>query len=153
MAQAKPEEATSSLITIARRLEFDAGHRVKGHEGKCATLHGHRYSVWVTAQAKALDNVGRVIDFGVIKQLLGTWIDLHWDHTCLVFDEDTEVLTALKLLPRNKEPYVCPFNPTAENMARYLLRQVCPNLFKDTGVSIVKVRVDETPNCYAEVCL
>ena len=56
------------MIEITRRLEFDAGHRVLGHEGKCKNLHGHRYSAEITVTAPDLDGLGRVIDFGVIKE-------------------------------------------------------------------------------------
>jgi 6-pyruvoyltetrahydropterin/6-carboxytetrahydropterin synthase len=52
-----------------------------------------------------------------------------------------------------KEPYVCDFNPTAENMAEYLLHTVCPGLLTETGVLVTKVVVWETPNCSAEAIL
>lgn len=139
------------MVTVTRKLEFDAGHRVMGHESKCATLHGHRYVVWVEAHASRLDDVGRIIDFSVLKRKLGAWLDEFWDHTCLVYERDTEVLAALKNLPRAKEPFACAFNPTAENMANFLLWRICPMLFQEDGITITKVRIDETPNCYAEV--
>ena len=78
----------SNTPTITRRLEFDAGHRVFGHESKCATLHGHRYVVEVTAQAAKLDSVGRVIDFSVLKERIGAWLDEKWDHNVIVFEQD-----------------------------------------------------------------
>jgi len=138
---------TTSAVRI---LEFDAAHRVANHESKCATLHGHRYKVEAYATAKALDEVGRVIDFSVIKAKLGEWIDLHWDHTTLIWKEDKRTLDCVTLCPGYKHPFVCDFNPTAENMAIYLLRTVCPKLFNGTGVQIVKIRLWETPNCYVE---
>lgn len=141
------------MITITRKIEFDAGHRVMNHESKCATLHGHRYTVWVTATAPELDSLGRVIDFSVLKEKIGGWIDERWDHTCLIYERDTEVLKALESLPAKKPVYSAPFNPTAENMAWYLLHMICPVVMGDTGITITKVRVDETPNCFAEVSL
>lgn len=138
-------------ITVTRKIEFDAGHRVMNHESKCATLHGHRYVVWITATAPELDGIGRVIDFSVLKERIGTWIDAHWDHTCIISFEDDQVIGALASLPKAKPVCVVPFNPTAENMAHYLLHVICPMLMQDTGVTVTKVRVDETPNCYAEV--
>lgn len=141
------------MISITRRLEFDAGHRVMNHESKCATLHGHRYVVEVFAVSPELDQIGRVIDFSVLKARLGTWLDEQWDHNMIVFEKDEEVLKALSVLPRKKDPWIAPFNPTAENMAEYLLKEICPPLFADTQIKIVKVRVHETPNCYAEASL
>jgi 6-pyruvoyltetrahydropterin/6-carboxytetrahydropterin synthase len=141
------------MVTVTRKLEFDAGHRVMNHESKCATLHGHRYTVWVTAEeaATGLDRIGRVIDFSVLKEKIGGWIDHHWDHTCIISLEDRETLVALSKLPQAKPICGVPFNPTAENMATFLLHNICPILMDGTGIRITKVRVDETPNCYAEV--
>ncbi|MFI5342852.1 MAG: 6-pyruvoyl trahydropterin synthase family protein [Chlamydiales bacterium] len=141
------------MISITRKLEFDAGHRVMNHESKCATLHGHRYVIEITAEADALDSIGRVIDFSVLKARIGTWIDENWDHNVIIFHEDKETLAALCSIPRKKEPWVAHWNPTAENMAEYLLSVVCPLKLFATGVLVTKVRVWETPNCYADSTL
>lgn len=141
------------MITITRKLEFDTAHRVMNHESKCATLHGHRYVVEITATAEGLDSIGRIIDFSVLKEKIGTWLDDKWDHTSVLFSEDIETVKALLSIPQKKPPYIVPFNPTAENMASYLLRRICPMLLKDTGVTVTKVRVWETPNCWADATL
>ena len=54
-------------IEAVRKIHFSAGHRVYGHESKCSNLHGHNYVLWVHAGAKELDELGRVIDFSVLK--------------------------------------------------------------------------------------
>ena len=123
------------------------------HESKCATVHGHNYYVHLTAEAPNLDSVGRVVDFSVLKEKIGGWIDENWDHTFLVCDQDHELVQALKVLSQKKKPFVCPFNPTAEEMARYLLKEVSPLLLKGSDVVITKVAVHETDNCYAEAIL
>lgn len=74
--------------TITKRLEFDYGHRLVGHESKCAHYHGHRGAVEVTVEAEALDGVGRVIDFSAIKSEFGTWLDETFDHAMLLRDDD-----------------------------------------------------------------
>ena len=142
---------TRGKVTVTRKLEFDAGHRVYRHESKCATLHGHRYVAEITAEAPKLDSIGRVIDFSVIKERIGGWIDNFWDHTTLLFKDDESTVEAVKKLPGWKTPFICPFNPTAENMAEYLIDVICPKLMEDTEVRIVKIKLWETPNCYAEV--
>lgn len=136
-------------VKVTRKLEFDAGHRVMNHESKCATLHGHRYTVEVTAEAEQLDDIGRIIDFSVLKAKIGTWLDEQWDHNVIIFQKDEQTLAALRSIPRKKEPWVAPWNPTAENMADHLLRQVCPALLEGTGVTVSKIVVWETPNCWA----
>ena len=77
-----------SRVECIRKLTFCSGHRVLGHESKCANAHGHNYSVFIHASADKLDSLGRVIDFGVIKQILNPWLDTNWDHTFLVYKED-----------------------------------------------------------------
>ena len=143
----------SKTVQCTRKLHFCAGHRVMGHENKCATPHGHNYYAHVTAFAPNLDEIGRVIDFSVLKERVGGWIDENWDHTFLVYEKDVEVVAALKKMPGNKPPFICPFNPTAEEMARYLLLEVAPKQLEGTGVTVTRVVIYETENCYAEASL
>jgi len=68
------------MIRITRKIEFDSGHRVLGHEGKCAHLHGHRYVAEITVESAGLDSLGRVVDFSVIKEKVGKWVDENWEY-------------------------------------------------------------------------
>lgn len=136
-------------ITCTRKLEFDAAHRVKLHESKCKYLHGHRYVVEVTAQAPQLDALGRVVDFGELKQKLGGWLDAHWDHTTILWEEDRALGEDIAE-QTGQEVFYLPHNPTAENMARYLLEVVCPPLFA-APLQIVSIVIRETPNAWVEV--
>lgn len=140
------------MITIkaTRRFQFCAGHRVHKHESKCNNMHGHNYVMVVYAEAPELDALGRVIDFSEIKRIIGEWIDIHWDHGFMVYNEDKEVLNALSTIPRQKI-YIMTDNPTAENMGRYLIDVVFPYLFKGTGIEITKLILWETENCSVEV--
>lgn len=147
------QATTVNKVKCTRKLHFCAGHRVMNHENKCGTAHGHNYYVHLVAEAPNLDALGRVVDFSVLKEKIGGWVDEHWDHTFLVCEHDVELIQALRKLPRKKEPFICPFNPTAEEMAIYLLRVVCPKLLSGSDVVITKVIVHETDNCYAEASL
>lgn len=151
-------------VTATRQLTFCAGHRVLGHEGKCAHLHGHNYVVEVTAEQEVpwssvspLDGIGRVIDFSVLKEKVGGWLDAFWDHGFILNEQDLAVVEALDAFRdtdgKESKQFRLPDNPTAENMARYLLEDVCPAVLKGTGVRVTKVRVVETENCWAEVTL
>jgi len=140
-------------IFATRRLQFCSGHRVLKHESKCANPHGHNYVAFFHAESDELDAIGRVIDFAVLKEKIGKWIDDNWDHTFLVFEDDFEIKSFLEKGKWNKKPFVCPFNPTAENMADYLLTFVCPKVLDGTGVKVSKVVLWETENCHAEASL
>ena len=136
-------------------MGWDAAHRVLRHESKCATLHGHRYSATIEAEATELDSVGRVVDFGVIKAKVGTWIDEHWDHTTIVNVADVALHNFANMQARDygqKAPYVINGEPTAENIAAELFA-IANGLLGDDRLRVVKVTVWETPNCYATVTL
>ena len=119
------------------------------HETKCANPHGHNYVAFFTAVGD-LDDLGRVIDFSVLKERLGGWVDEHWDHTFIVYAEDRHLVEVLNEVERNKDLFIADFNPTAENMAAYLLNVVAPRVLEGTGVTLTKVRLWETENCYAD---
>ena len=136
------------MITCTRRIQFCAGHRVHRHESKCRNLHGHNYVVYFDAEAPELDDLGRVIDFGILKTVLGGWIDENWDHGFILDLNDVEALNAVKQIP-NQKWATLEVNPTAENMAKYLVEEICPMLFKGSNVRIRKVTLWETENCYA----
>ncbi len=142
-------------ITVMRKVQFCAGHRLLGHEGKCANLHGHNYLVEFHVTGREVDELGRVVDFAVINKLFKGWIDDNWDHGFIVWDQDKNAIDALKQVEPNKI-YQLPCNPTAENMARYLLTEISPSLIDNIegyDLQMTKVVVWETENAYAEATL
>ncbi|CAG7588716.1 MAG: 6-pyruvoyl tetrahydropterin synthase family protein [Candidatus Midichloria sp.] len=138
------------MISCTRKIEFDAAHRVVGHQGKCYKLHGHRYTVEATFVAKELSDIGIVIDFSDIKEKLGGWVDKNWDHNTILNISD-KILGDQISNNIEQTIYYLNQNPTAENMAKYLIHVICPQLFKDSEIKCIKIRLYETPNCYAEV--
>lgn len=134
---------------IEREHEICCGHRVFGHEGKCARLHGHGYVFRFTISADLLDPIGRIIDFSVIKSRLCEWLEKNWDHKTLIWDQDPIANQLRSLFPDSI--VLVAFNPTAELMARYLLQEVGPKQFQDAGVRLTAVRVHETRKCSSMV--
>lgn len=136
-----------TIIRALRYHDISCGHRVVGHEGKCRYLHGHNYRIHFTCEAPALDALGRVIDFGVIKVRLCTWVEEHYDHRFLLWNEDPYLGALIDI--DHESVVVVPFNPTAENIALFLLKVVGPNELYGTEVKLVSVQVDETRKCSA----
>lgn len=138
------------MLTCTRRIEWDAMHRIPRHESKCRAFHGHRYAAEIRCVAPTLDDRGRVVDFGVIKERVGGWIDRYWDHTAILMRGDPEAEPVAKANERLGRPvYWLDAPPTAEVIVAELAR-VAQALLADTGVEVVAIRLWETPNGSAE---
>lgn len=158
-------------ISCVRKFKIDAGHRVYRHESKCQNVHGHEYKFEVyartiigPAKATQLDSLGRIIDFGVIKEVIGTWLDDNWDHGMILMESDPIARLWRKGSTHRDDDggalddhkvYFLPDNPTAENLAIYLLAKsnelLRANTPKDDPVTVevFKVVCHETYNCFA----
>ena len=136
------------LTTATRHHDISVGHRVLGSNKKCARLHGHNYRIhFELASTKPLrENV--IMDFAAMKSIFCEWLEKWWDHRFLVSRGD---LWCDALCAIDKSVKIVGFNPTAENMAAYLLNEICPSLIRSNGlnVTIRKVTVEETRKCSA----
>ena len=139
-------------LTIMRRIKFCAGHRLMGHGGKCEHFHGHNYTADFIVTGETQDTVGRVMDFAELKAKCKGWLDANWDHSFVVCTDDLNAIEALKQVKPSRF-FELPYNPTAENLAKYLLEIVCPKILAGTGGRAIAVRIWETEESYAEAAL
>ncbi len=136
-------------LTVMRRIPFCAGHRLYRHGGKCEFFHGHNYVADFYVTSAQVDSVGRVIDFAELKQRFKGWLDEHWDHGFLLYEGDRNGIEAIRKVEPLKY-YLLPYNPTAENMARYLLEEICPQLLSGTGVTATRLVILESGEACAQ---
>lgn len=141
----------TTTITVERYHDISCGHRVVGHESKCRHLHGHNYRFHFAITCENLDSVGRVLDFSVIKTVLCEWLEEHYDHKFLMWEEDPYLPTLLELSPESI--VALPFNPTAENLAQHFLTMVAPPLLQPYGCRLLRCRIEETRKCSVTVSL
>jgi 6-pyruvoyltetrahydropterin/6-carboxytetrahydropterin synthase len=94
------------MFTVKKRMEIAGAHRLNlNYESKCANLHGHNWIVTIWCRSEKLNENGMVIDFTHIKRLIHDRLD----HKCL----NDEIAA----------------NPTAENIAQWIVSQI-PQAFK-----------------------
>ena len=145
------------MLTITRKLEFDAGHRIPDHKSQCRNLHGHRYTLEITLVGAVIDvegssDNGMIMDFSDVKSLAKQHLVDVWDHAFLAYEKDTAVLEFLNSLPGHKTVVIDRI-PTVENLARTAF-DILKAVFHDrygTGLRLRKVVLHETPNCWAEI--
>jgi len=114
------------MYHISVEQHFDAAHFLRGYQGKCEALHGHRFRVVVKIIASGLDDIGLAYDFIELKRYL---VDIlsRFDHTCL-----------------NDVPPFDKINPSSENIASTVCNELQPKL-AGAPVSISCVEVWESP--------
>ncbi len=145
------------MLTITRKLEFDAGHRIPDHNSQCCNLHGHRYVLEITLTGGVVEQDGQpdngmIMDFSDVKKLANSALVDVWDHAFLVYEKDTAVRAFLDSLPNHKT-VVLPLVPTIENLTTIAF-DILKNAFADhfgTGLTLHKIKLFETPNCWAEI--
>ncbi|MGC7405260.1 6-carboxytetrahydropterin synthase QueD [Pandoraea pneumonica] len=145
------------MITITRKLEFDAGHRIPDHRSQCRNLHGHRYVLEITLagevsrESGASDN-GMVMDFADVKALANEHLVSVWDHAFLVYEGDAAVRDFLATMPDHKT-VVFDRVPTVENLAAAAFDKLSGVFDAHYGrdLRLVRLRLYETPNCWSEV--
>jgi len=121
---------------VTKTIEFSYGHRLLNHNGKCRYLHGHNGMLEIDVSADVLDDMGMVIDFTRVNEVVKTWVDENLDHRMLLCREDP----VLPMLQEAGEPiYVMDENPTAENIAAL----VCIAA-RQAGLQVSEVRLWET---------
>jgi len=110
---------------------FSSAHQLRGYKGKCENLHGHNYKIEIYARGRELDNIGLLVDFGELKTAADEVVQ-YLDHR------------NINELP----PFDVELNPSAENLARYILERVASRV-GDERVQVYKVRCFETPTSIA----
>jgi len=114
------------VFEVSVEQHFDAAHYLRGYQGKCEALHGHRFKVVVRVKAPEVNDIGLAYDFTRLKKHL-TDILARFDHTCL-----------------NDLPPFDSLNPSSENIAVTIHDELKPKL-NGTPVSLSAVEVWESP--------
>ena len=145
------------MQTITRKLEFDAGHRIPDHRSQCRNLHGHRYVLEITLQGELVETEGApdrgmVMDFADVKALAMEHLVNKWDHAFIVYARDEVVRSFLEKMADHKT-VVLDRIPTVENLAAEAFR-ILSEVYNDhygVDLKLKRVRLYETPNCWADV--
>ncbi|MUM77090.1 6-carboxytetrahydropterin synthase QueD [Pseudodesulfovibrio sp. F-1] len=107
-------------LTITR--DFSASHQLRNYGGKCERMHGHNFGVEVVVEGDRLDEkVHYLMDFKELKRLTGAVLD-RLDHRHL-----------------NEVEYFTELNPSSENLAMFIYRELKGSLPRHVRLAEVSV--------------
>jgi len=156
------------LVKIGKRYSFDAAHQLKEHQGKCANVHGHTYTVEVWVKGAQLTNneswrpfksypgyktdETMVMDYFDLDAIVKPIIE-QLDHSFLsanlsepVFDLDT--IDIDKALGNVVELPIA--RTTAEELSVWLWKRIATKLKDWKNIQLLGIVVSETPKTFAE---
>ncbi|MBI2030173.1 6-carboxytetrahydropterin synthase QueD [Candidatus Kaiserbacteria bacterium] len=114
--------------SITATFTLESAHMLPHHQGKCARLHGHEYSLEVTISGPIQTTgpaEGMVMDFAELEEVVRREVIDQWDHQYL-----NDIL---------------PFPTTAENLAAEIFKRVSAHL------PVSRVRLWETKLYFVDV--
>ncbi len=113
-------------MRLYKDFSFEAAHRLPNvpTDHKCARLHGHSFQVRVSVDGPVGERTGWVMDFAELKAAFRP-VYGQLDHRYLNEIDGLE-------------------NPTSENLARWIWRELSSNL---AGLSEIEVRETCTTGC------
>ena len=119
------------MFTIFKDFPFSAAHAIRGHTRGCENLHGHNYRVRVHLQAERLDELGMVLDFADLKEMMQEILG-PFDHRVI-----------------NDIPPFDQRNTTAELFSEYVFAEVTRRLADQERVRVARVEVWENDTACA----
>ena len=126
---------------VTKTIDFCYGHRLLDYGGKCRNLHGHNGLLEVDVESNELDELGLVMDFNEIRDVVKGWVDDNLDHRMVLCRRDP----VAPVLTEMGEPlYLMDDNPSAENISKLIYLEV-----RKQGLKVTEVRLWETPTSYA----
>ncbi len=118
------------MYEINVESHFYASHELALPDGSNESVHFHNWSVTADICSENLNDIGIVMDFRKLKQLLEN----------ITSKLEKKSLNSLKYFKNN--------NPSAENVARFIFEKLEPKLPKN--VKLACISVIEEPLCRAK---
>lgn len=148
-----PNTMIMATIRLTKEFSFEAAHSLEGYDGACREIHGHSYRLFVTVKGRpstepADPKCGMVMDFGLLKRIVGEEIVARLDHA-LVLRAMPGNRTLRETLARQFSNIVeVDYQPTCENMLDDFARRIAARL--PQGVELWSLRLHETATSFAE---
>jgi 6-pyruvoyltetrahydropterin/6-carboxytetrahydropterin synthase len=112
---------------------FSSAHQLREYKGKCENLHGHNWKIILTVRGEKLNSLGILVDFHDLKAML------------------KQILDSLDHINLNEHPSFLKQNPSSENIAHYIFKEIsalsAERGLADIYTDSVTVYESETSRC------
>ncbi|MBP3289987.1 MAG: 6-carboxytetrahydropterin synthase, partial [Alistipes sp.] len=110
-----------ATIRLTKEFSFEAAHSLEGYDGACREIHGHSYRLFVTIKGEPSADPydpkqGMVMDFGLLKRIVGEQIISQMDHAFVVRRTEQGESLRQMLSDRYDNIVMVDYQPTCENM-------------------------------------
>ena len=147
------------MFRICKRFTVESGHMLSKHPERCRYPHGHTRTIEVVVAGDSLDEQGMLLDFKALKLGVQAFVD-RYDHAMAVNSSDPLLPQLRQMYPPDAVVVFADREPTTEAMAEEVFRFVegllsrgfaeGPYRIEAGRVQVERVRVWETPDCWAE---
>lgn len=130
---------------ILKTFDISCAHKLLNDTAfteKCTRVHGHNYKITLELYSNNLID-GMVLDYGVIKCVFENKIKNVFDHKLILHVDEATSL--------DENAVYVDFNPTAENLARYIMMVLYVHFKTYHHIYLKSVTVSETDSSYAVV--
>lgn len=115
------------IWTLSVTRDFSSSHQLRNYGGKCERMHGHNFGVEVSVEGERLDEkVQYLMDFKQLKNLTD------------------DVLAELDHRHLNELEAFRDLNPSSENIAMHIFKQLAPRLPEHVRLASVSVSEKES---------
>ena len=135
------------IIKIAKEYDWEMGHRLPNHKGKCYSPHGHSYRMRVEIAGEQIEN-GMIMDYYDLSAIIKPIIE-DFDHAFMCQPGDELMINFLEANDFKK--YVLDMTSTVENIVQHVFLRVKEKLQPFKNIKTLKIRINETIDAYAEV--
>lgn len=142
-----------SIIRLTKEFSFEMAHTLEGYDGACSQIHGHSYRLYVTVIGTPRSDEsdpknGMVMDFGVLKSIVGRTIVDRYDHTLVIRRTQANSSLVDNLTGHYQRIEVVDYQPTCEIMIARFAEMLMSEL--PAEVKLHSLKMHETATSFAE---
>ncbi|MEB2780483.1 6-carboxytetrahydropterin synthase [Algoriphagus sp. C2-6-M1] len=131
------------MISLTKKIEFEAAHRLSNYQGSCSEIHGHTYKLAATVRGLIDPDTDMILDFKILKSILQLSVLDPLDHALILKEnpENRRIFSAYtgKITWMESEP-------TSERMIEWMAIKITALL--PSTIELIELQLYETSGSF-----